>query len=258
MLTTDPKHGALLARIEDAGLNASAPPQQRWIDGWLVRYSSGKAKRARCINAVAAGRLPLEDRLQRALAVYAEAGLPALVRITPFSQPAGLDDWLARRGWVSLDDTRVMVCTRLPAREPTPLPAGLRCERLDPSAFAEAVGALRGSPSEQRRAQAERLAASPVPYRGHVLRRIDDGAVLACGQFAREGDVVGLYDITTHPQHRRQGLAGGLCERLLSFAVANGAAAAYLQVETDNQAARRIYQRLGFVDGYAYSYRAAA
>ena len=27
---------ALLSRVEDAGLNASAPPQQRWLDGWLL------------------------------------------------------------------------------------------------------------------------------------------------------------------------------------------------------------------------------
>ena len=48
-----------LSQIEDAGLNASAPPQQLWMDGWLVRLSPGKAKRARCIHAMAAGRLPL-------------------------------------------------------------------------------------------------------------------------------------------------------------------------------------------------------
>ena len=71
----------LLARIEDAGLNASAPPQQRWMDGWLLRFSPGKAKRARCVNAVAAGRLALADKLQRCEAVYAEAQLPLLVRI---------------------------------------------------------------------------------------------------------------------------------------------------------------------------------
>ena len=57
---------ALLSRVEDAGLNASAPPQQRWLDGWLVRFSPGKAKRARCVNAVAAGRLPLDEKLARA------------------------------------------------------------------------------------------------------------------------------------------------------------------------------------------------
>ena len=60
----------LLSRIEDAGLNASAPPQQRWLDGWLVRVSPGKAKRARCINAVAEGRLPLDHKLERAAELY--------------------------------------------------------------------------------------------------------------------------------------------------------------------------------------------
>ena len=43
----------LLSWVEDAGINASAPPQQRWEDGWLLRFSPGKAKRARCIQAVA-------------------------------------------------------------------------------------------------------------------------------------------------------------------------------------------------------------
>jgi hypothetical protein len=56
----------LLSRIEDAGINASAPPQQRWLDGWLLRFSPGKAKRARCVQAVADGRLPLAERLRLA------------------------------------------------------------------------------------------------------------------------------------------------------------------------------------------------
>ena len=85
---------ALLTRIEDAGINASAPREQRWVDGWLVRFSPGKAKRARCVQAVAAGRLPLDDRLERCFAVYADAGLRPYFRITPFSQPAGLDEQL--------------------------------------------------------------------------------------------------------------------------------------------------------------------
>ena len=76
----------LLSRIEDASLNASAPPQQRWMDGWLVRLSPGKAKRARCINAVAPGRMPLAHKLGLCEAAYREAGLPMVVRITRFTQ----------------------------------------------------------------------------------------------------------------------------------------------------------------------------
>ena len=247
----------LLSRVEDAGLNASAPPQQRWLDGWLVRYSPGKAKRARCVNAVAAGRLPLEDKLRLAQAVYTEAGLPMLVRITPFSQPAGLDAWLADRGWAALEETRVMVCTRLPAGEPAPLPDGTCWEPLDAPAFAAAVGTMRGSPPGQRQAHAQRLAFSPVPYRGFVIRGVADGNVLACGQFAREGELVGIYDVFSHPQARGRGLATILCKRLLAYASSEGAGVAYLQVEADNHPARRIYQRLGFADGYAYHCRVA-
>lgn len=246
----------LLSRVEDAGINASAPPQQRWVDGWLLRYSPGKARRARCVQAVAAGRLPLDERLALCRAVFDEAGLPMLLRITPFSLPAGLDQALADRGYGTLDDTRVMVATE-PAARAEPLPPNLQIERLAPAAFAEVVGTLRGSPSGQRAAQAQRLLASPVPCQGWVLRRPDEPAVLACGQMATEADLVGLYDVFTAPEERGQGLARLLCSQLLALAVQGGARTAYLQVEADNAPARAVYQRLGFADAYAYHYRSA-
>ena len=248
---------ALLSRIEDAGLNASAPPQQRWLDGWLVRFSPGKAKRARCINAVAEGRLPLDDKLRLAAEVFRDTGLPMVVRITRFTQPPELDAQLAERGYVQLDDTRVMVCPALPPTEPAPLPAGTHWAWLAAADYAEAVGALRGSPPEQRLAHAERLANSPVPYQGYAIRRDDDGCVLACGQFAREAELVGLYDVFTRDNERGRGLAELLCARLLSLAAEQGATVGYLQVEGDNHAARRVYARLGYADAYTYHYRLA-
>ena len=98
----------LLSRIEDASINASAPPQQRWVDGWLLRFSPGKAKRTRCVQAVAEGRLPLDERLALCHAVMDAAGLPLVVRLTPFSLPAGLDDALGQedQGEEDGDDMR--------------------------------------------------------------------------------------------------------------------------------------------------------
>ena len=61
---------ALALRAEHAGLDASAPPQQADIDGWLIRLSPGKAKRSRCINALRAGTLPLDDLLARCQQAY--------------------------------------------------------------------------------------------------------------------------------------------------------------------------------------------
>ncbi len=247
----------LLSRVEDAGLNASAPPQQRWMDGWLLRLNPGKAKRARCINAVAPGRQSLEQKLTLADAAYRRAGLPMLVRITPFTEPADLDTQLARRRYTRFDDTCVMVCRNFPIAEPRCLPSDTHWATLDAPAYAQAVGALRGSTPGQREAHAERLMLSPVPYRGYAIRRDNDHAVLACGQFAQEAEMIGLYDIYTHPAQRRQGLARVLCERLLSISVKQGATISYLQVEADNAPARHLYTQMGFTEAYRYHYRQA-
>jgi ribosomal protein S18 acetylase RimI-like enzyme len=249
---------ALLARIEDAGINASAPREQLWVDGWLVRFSPGKAKRARCIQAVAAGRLPLDERLARCLAIYAEAGLPPYVRITPFSQPAGLDAALAARGMETVDDTRVMVAA-LGAGAPALAEAGAGPDAIvfrdiDGDAFAEWVGVQRGSSPEARAAHAERIRQSPVRHR--ALAAIDgEGRTVAGGQVVVEADLAGLYDIFSAEAARRRGLGRALCQRLLRIAVAAGARHAYLQVEAGNAPARRLYERLGFADAYAYHYR---
>ena len=113
---------ALALRAENAGLDASAPPQQADIDGWLIRLSPGKAKRSRCINALRAGSLPLDDLLARCQQAYDAAGLPLAIRVTPWSQPADLDALLAARGWGSFDAADVMVLDRL---EPEPAPVHL-------------------------------------------------------------------------------------------------------------------------------------
>jgi GNAT superfamily N-acetyltransferase len=245
----------LLARAEDAGLNASAPPQQLWLDGWLVRFSPGKAKRARCINAVASGRLSVVHKLARAEGVFAGAQLPMVVRITPFTRPAGLDGELAARGFGAIDDTRVMIAPRVAHLQPPSLPRGLKWATIGHAAMAEAVGTLRGSPLAQRAAHAERLANAPVPFKALAIKRAEDGVLVACGQSASEGDLVGLYDVFVTAAMRGQGLANALCAKLLINARDAGAKSAYLQVEADNHAARAVYARLGFADGYAYHYR---
>ena len=96
---------------------------------------------------------------------------------------------------------------------------------------------------------------SPVPYEGWVLRDVMDGAVLCCGQSAREADLVGLYDVFTPEAARGRGHARRLCGSLLARAAAAGARTGYLQVDADNAPARAAYRRLGFADAYAYHYR---
>lgn len=239
----------LARRAESAGLNATAPPQQLDLAGWLIRLSPGKAKRARCVNALQAGALPLEEMLARCRQSFDAAGLPLILRLTPFSQPSDLDARLAALGWISFDAADVMVLDRIAPRAQDPA-----LQALDAPAYAALVGALRGSTAVEIAAHAERMLAAPVPHQGFALRDAD-GALLSCGQIVREEDIVGLYDILTPAERRCRGHAEHLCRALLAEAQRAGATEAYLQVGSDNDAAKRLYARLGFRFAYRYHYR---
>jgi ribosomal protein S18 acetylase RimI-like enzyme len=241
----------IAARIEEAGLNAAQPSQQLLYDGWLLRFSPGKARRARSVNAIAGGRLPLVEKIAYCRRWYVQSGLPCLFRITPFSQPRALDAALAQAGFAAIEETRVMTLA-LPLAAP-PSPRTLRVLGIDE--FAHCAGALRDSPPQQVAAHAARLAASPLAAHAQRLAAVDGETVLAVGQSVREGELVGLYDIVTAESARGRGLASALTVELLRRAADDGATIAYLQVSADNAAARRVYGRLGFIDRYAYWYR---
>ena len=258
-MTADAFDDGRLARVEEAGLRASAPREQRVIDGWLVRLAPGKAKRARSIQPVAPGRLGIDEKLALCLPLFAAAELPPIVRITPFAQPARLDEHLAEVGMTKFDDSLVMVLPSLDAIANTGTfdSGAVTLETMDARSFAEWVGAARGSSAREVAAQADRIANAPVPHHAVAVRG-RDGVVVCGGQVAVEGSLAGLYDVFTLGQARGRGLADRLCRHLLDHARRRGANAGYLQVDAGNGGARRLYRRLGFRDAYPYHYRTPA
>jgi N-acetylglutamate synthase len=242
MSTPDPR------RIEELSLNSSAPPGQLLYDGWILRLAPGKAKRARSVNPFFPSTRPLDEKLAYCQALYAQAGLPLLLRMTPFCHPQGLDAELERRGYPRLESTSVRWAE---------IPATMAAVRfLDPWPLAEwtdAVARLRGSSPAHRDAHLSRLEGLPLAKRAFALE--DGGELVATGLTVVEGDWAGLFDIVTHPQARRRGHGRRIVATLLDAARLLGARHAYLQVESGNAGAIALYDTFGFAERYTYSYR---
>ena len=236
-----------LRRLEELTLNSSAPPAQLLYDGWLLRLAPGKAKRARSVNAVYPATRPLDEKIDYCERVYGEAKLPALFRITPFSQPAGLDQALDARGYGRFETTAVESSAIAP-------PAGApRVRAIALEEWVDAVGEIRVSPPAHRGGHLARLRAMPLELRPVALDA--GGRIVATGLIIVEQGWAGLFDIITREDERRRGHARTIVAGLLALAWELGARDAYLQVRADNEAARRLYREFGFQERYTYWYR---
>lgn len=227
--------------------------------GWHLRYTSGVSRRAN--SAFCNGwddSLAAPQAIALVEAFYQRRGARPLFQLGPLSQPAGLDEILARRGYSVDAPVRILAA---PVREVLARFEGFRL-RTSPSS-ARVFDTLT-DPWFDLSGRKGRFAGQEEAYLG-ILRRIGQRAgfaLLACGEENAavglgvcEPPWAGIFSMSTLAPWRRRGAASRILVALAEWAEARGATNLYLQVETANHAARALYETAGFVDVYGYHYR---
>ncbi len=239
----------LSCRVEEASLNAWPALHQLLLDGWVLRFARGFTKRANSIIPLYPAQQAALDKVRYCENIYAREQLTTIFRLTTVVDNSALDTLLAERGYRHVDPTLVLsrdLRSISPHDEPAfrPLP---RSEWLD--AYARHAGM-------SSTAQSLHAMLLNGIRTDHLFASVDvDGASSACGMAVAERELVGLFDLVTHPAARRRGHARALVHGLLAWAQARGAQHAYLQVMEANAAARPLYESLGFAELYRYWYR---
>ena len=78
---------------------------------------------------------------------------------------------------------------------------------------------------------------------------MDDGALIAYLGYWLIGDEVHISTFAVHPEFRRQGIGENLLKNALADAAKRGAQVATLEVRASNEAAIKLYGKLGFKVG---------
>jgi GNAT superfamily N-acetyltransferase len=240
-------------RIEEAALRAWPAHTDTDFDGWRLRFADGYTRRANSITPLSPSRLTLTDKIATCERLYADRGLPATFRLTPFAPPE-LDGMLAERGYRRKDEVEVRACL-LSSRPQAPKPS-----RVAGTVRSHAVGRwldifelLSGTPATNRAAHRAILNAAPGVRR--LLAFWVEGVPVACGMSVLCDGLLGLFDLVTAPAHRNLGYGSEFLRRAVAWGARAKATEAYLQVLERNAGARRIYERAGFEFVYRYHYR---
>jgi len=217
-----PVRAGQIRNLEHAAALAWPGTEQHWHDGWFLRFGDGVTRRA-------------------------NSAVPLM--FTSYAEITAVADWYAARGLPALISAPDRLF-RIPAGTPSEAENLVMTTELAPGAPVEVT--VSPSPDDDWLALYERDVPAPV------LTAVVDGEV---GFAELAGAAVGRVALTEAPDGtrwagvsavhvvesaRRQGLARRLCQSLLGWAADRGATRAYVQVVSDNDAARRLYEQLGF------------
>ena len=223
-----PKTGlSTVRRFEAAGFRAWPASAVHYDGTWVVRLTAGHpAKRLNSVNPLDPGDVhDLPERIMRAGRRFDAYGRPLTFRLSPLAGRT-LTRHLENDGWTEFGESIVM---RLDLDDEAVHGAMDQIPMKDMSRF---VGAAM-----------ETQAADPAlrPGLSEVIGAIQPDA--------------GLFEVATAAAERGKGHGRRLLLSALKWARLRGARHAWLQVEADNFAARRLYDTLGFTELYRYHYR---
>ncbi|WP_433795837.1 GNAT family N-acetyltransferase [Actinoplanes sp. CA-252034] len=227
-----------VAKIEEHAVVAWPSTHAEQGGGWLLRHTPGVGKR-RNNSALPYGPSVSVDVAE---AFYRERDIPVTVQISPAEEHAELDAVLAARGY--RHDAPTLVLTAPVAGVAAPEPTVTIEPELTP---------------------AWRAAYGNDPVSEHVLARIGvatgfasvtvDSGIAALGLFVVADGLSGVFCMATSPEHRRRGHAAAILRAGAAWSAGHGADVLYLQVEDDNEGARALYGKVGFIHSHSYHYR---
>lgn len=223
-------------------------------DGWVLRAAGGYTGRANSAAPLDPGALDPAEKISYTEAWYRARGLPPMIRLTPAAQPAGLDLVLEEHNY-SLRDEGVSVEAVELDGSYAPVGAVEVAEGPVPRSWPAMLAGLQTRVGQHLDTARDLFSRLPPTSAFAAVRR--DGIAVAVGRAVLENDDVGLFDIITRPDLRRGGLASDITMALLDWGSQHGATRAYLQVESGNDPALRLYRRFGFAEVYRYWYRVA-
>lgn len=247
-----------LSELEIAARDAWPALEEQEQPFGVLRYSNGVNRRSNSLNVYADVDYQLGKLVDITEQFFRQRRQPAIVRILCPDHAVQnkfhhLDNYLSACGYAIEALTQVMSLDLWQSEftVPTGGNVGIVCDRCT---WLQARQGLIGFNDEQRNIHQKILGKIACPSRCLVIEDAT-GFPVSCGMAVLSGAALGIYGLATKEHHRGRGYASALVQSLLQWGISQGARYAYLQVESSNTVAWRLYNDLGFSDRYSYWYR---
>ncbi|QES08184.1 GNAT family N-acetyltransferase [Streptomyces venezuelae] len=234
-----------LARVT---ARAWQPVESEALGEWTLRAADGFTRRANSALPLGDPGLPVADALRRVRAWYEDRKLPAYVQTATGAEGAQelLSAELDRHGWRREVSAEVRIAALAPIGDLDADVSAVRLSRTVDESWLRRYQRF-GEPGPAVRSV---LTSGPSVWFASVAGTGEVPA--AIGRCVVDGRWAGFMAVEVDPDQRRRGLATSVMTALARTALDEGASAAWLQVEADNDGARALYDGMGFAPHHHY------
>jgi N-acetylglutamate synthase len=234
--------------LERATVDAVSPEARAELPGWLLPFDAGTVGRAKSAVPLRHD-VPAPDVLQQIEAMYAQRGLPVMLRTPMLPAFDSFHSQLRAGRYIEEIVTEVQVAQTasvhaLSAGEPALL---LTAPDADwASVFlGEGFDPVDGASRVRKLGQGK----------GSLFALVrEDGRPVAAGAAAFSHGWSSVHGMRTAQDCRGRGLAARVLATLAGAAIERGFEQMFLQVSNENAAAQSLYRRAGFDKAWTYSY----
>lgn len=228
------------------------------VGGWWLRHSSSPSWWIATVlpHGKARPDEELAPRISVAETFYAGFGMATRFQISPGACPTDLDTTLAEYGyrWGGPMSLQVALTADVQDRVRADGP-DVRLHQSPTPTWLKGWHAVSGHGGDPH-VESDMLAR--VSQHSAYASAVEGDEVLAVGRAVVDGGWAGVFGMATLPQARGRGAARSVLAMLAGWASACGADGMYLQVESDNDPACRLYNGTGFTEMCRYHYRTQA
>ncbi|WP_369273230.1 GNAT family N-acetyltransferase [Streptomyces sp. R11] len=223
------------------------PVESERLGEWELRAASGFTRRANSVLPLGDPGIPLPAALDVVRRWYGDRGLPAYVQTATGAEGTQelLCAELERLGWAREVSAEMWIGALAPVADRDEGAGVVVARQADEAWLAR----------YQRKGVSEvalKVLGSGPSVWFATVPSAEGGAPAAIGRCVVDGRWAGFAAVEVDPALRRQGLATRVMAALARQALAEGASAAWLQVEAENVGAQEMYAGMGFAAHHAY------
>ncbi|MFE9724485.1 GNAT family N-acetyltransferase [Streptomyces sp. NPDC005794] len=233
-----------------ATARAWQPVESEPLGDWRLRAAGGFTRRANSVLPLGDPGLPLGEALGHVRHWYGERGLPAYIQTATGAEGTQerLCADLEEHGWRREVTAEVRIAALAPVGDLDADVSAVRTAReTDDLWLSRYQRSTTPGPDVLKV-----LGSGPSVWFASVPGDDPAGVPAAIGRCVVDGRWAGFMAVEVGPEYRRRGLATAVMTALARTALDEGASAAWLQVEADNEGARALYDGMGFATHHRY------